>query len=405
MKSQSLISIAKLFIYFFCAFLISCSIGLNAVIIPLFMEENTAIFSSFSTTLILSSETAIAIIFCLSMAKIIRKWGLKKTLIFSIILRISSLLLMSKLTSVESWFILSITLGVGTFFGLMIIQLCINHIKITRFKGLIYSLFGTVISLGIATGPVIYSKSIWLIEQLKLDTFGFLYHEHSHAFIVSAMLTLFFILPFLTFYRIIPKIRKVPPFSLRKIVNENKGVLFAVALCGISFFGVSWYITIYGIRNELSLLDSSLLLTAFMLGSVCLDAPISALSEYIDRRFVLVYSALICTILAIFLPLAIYDKYQAYGLLFLWGGLISGMYSNCLFLLEKKMGSKNAIAGGTAFALMENTGATIGLVFIGFLVNIIGTDGFSYVIIFANLVYFSFVLINYKVDKKGMDSS
>ena len=63
----------KLIIYFLSAFLIACSIGLNAVVIPLFMEENPAIFSSFSTTIILSTETAIAIVICLFMFKIIQK--------------------------------------------------------------------------------------------------------------------------------------------------------------------------------------------------------------------------------------------------------------------------------------------------------------------------------------------
>ena len=296
----------------------------------------------------------------------------------------------------SSWLILSTLVGVGSFFCLMTIQLCINYVEIKRFKGLIYALLGTVISLGMAAGPIIYSYRMDLAQYLPSFLENILEHKQSISFVLSAIITLLFALPLFMHRDFLPKIQKMSPFSIPHFIKDNQGVLYAVALCGISFFGVSWYITVYGIRNELSLLDSSLLLTAFMLGSVCLDTPISTISEYLDRRFVLVYSALICTILAIFLPLAIYNAYQAYALLFVWGGLISGMYSNCLILLEKKYGADNALAGSTVFSFMENLGATGGLIFIGLMVNLIGTDGFSYVIIFSNLIYFSFVLINYK---------
>ena len=386
----------KLIIYFLAAFLLASSIGLNAVVIPSFMEENTVLFSSFSTTIILSTETAIAIVICFFMISIIRKLGLKKALVIAILLRVIALLGMGILANTFSWLVLSTFVGVGTFFCLMTIQLCINYVEIKKFKGLIYALFGTIISLGIATGPIIYSSRMNLAAYLPFFPESIWQHTESISFCIGAIITLLFAVPLFIHRDFIPQINKITSFSIPHFIKDNQGVLFAVALCGISFFGVSWYITVYGIRNELSLLDSSLLLTAFMLGSVCLDTPISTLSEYFDRRFVLVYSALVCTILAIFLPLAIYQAYQAYALLFVWGGLISGMYSNCLILLEKKYGTDNALAGSTVFSFMENLGATGGLILIGFMVNLIGTDGFSYVIIFSNLIYFSFVLINYK---------
>ncbi|WP_422359218.1 MFS transporter [Reichenbachiella sp.] len=391
----------RLIIYFVSTYLISSSVGLNSVIIPLFMEENPQVFGPLFSTIILSTESVIAIIICLLMAIIIRKIGIKISLMITIVFRALALAGMAFITSGTSWLILSALVGAGSFFCLMTIQFCINHIEIKKFKGLVYALFGTIISLGIATGPIIYANKTILSRFLPASTCELWEYGHEGPFIISAALTLLFSLPLFWNRNILPNLPNTDSFSIPDLISANKGVLFAVALCGISFFGVSWHITVYGIRNELGLQEASLLLTAFMLGSVSLDTPISTLSEYFDRRFVLVYSALICTILAIFLPLAIYENYQAYILLFIWGGLISGMYSISLTLLESKYGPEDALASSTVFALMENTGAMGGLILIGILVHFIGTDGFSYVIIFANMVYFSFVLMTYKVKFKS----
>lgn len=382
--------------YFLGTYLFSVSIGLNAVIIPTFIEENPD-FNTFWTTLILSIEAIIAIILCLFVQRIIKSTGLLGTIFIAVIIRIIATFLLSISEGVVSWFVLTLLVGVGSFIYLLFIQICINNMAITRFKGMIYSLFGILISLGIATGPIVQSKIDFLIDLFDLKGYlsDYLNHGLSLSFIVSSFITVLAVIPFLLGKKLVPNIVITKPRKLNKIIKKSPSVLFAVALCGISFFSVSWYITIYGIRNGLGLFDSSLLLTAFMLGSVSLDGLISMLSEYVNRSYILVYSALACSVLAIFLPLAIYNKYHAFILLFLWGGIISGMYTNCLYLLEKKHKGQDSTATNAAFALMENVGASFGLIMIGTLINFIGTDAFSYIIIFANIAYFSFLLIQY----------
>lgn len=391
----------RLLTYFFCTYLLSVSIGINAVAIPNYIENNPN-FGAFSSTIILSAESLIAIALCLVIQQIIRRMGLFRTLLIASLIRIVATLLLAYFESTFSWVILSVFVGAGSFLYLLLLQICIHNTDGIRYKGMIYAIFGTLISLGIATGPVVYSETDFLIVFFGLQEFVsyYLFHDMSLYFVAGALITLLSVLPFLWGKWLIPKISVSSPQNLFKIVKSNKGVLFAVALCGISFFGVSWYITIYGIRNQLSLFDASLLLSAFMMGSVSLDTLISFISEYMDRRFVLVYSALICTILAVFLPLAIYNKYHAFILLFLWGGLVSGMYSNSLYLLEKKYAQSDSTATNAAFSMMENFGATFGLLLIGAFINFIGTDAFSYIIIIANMMYFTFVLILYQSKHK-----
>ena len=396
MPNTRLKNISRLLVYFLCIYLFSVSIGVNAVGIPTYVENSG--FNTFSSTIILSAESIIAIFLCLITQQIIFRFGLVKTILVACLMRAVATLLLGYFQDPISWFALSLLVGGGSILYLLLIQICIHNIKEIKYKGIIYSIFGTLISLGIASGPLVYSEMNRLIDLFQLTDFVSTYfkNEMGLCFVISALITVFTAIPFFFGKRLVPTIQPVAVQSLFSIVKKNKGILFAVSLCGISFFSVSWYITIYGIRNNMSLFDASLLLSAFMVGSVVLDIIISFLSEHTDRRSVLVYSSLICTILAIFLPLAIYNKYHAFGLLFLWGGLISGMYTNCLFLLEKKYSDKDSTATNAAFSMMENVGATFGLLLIGTSINFVGTDAFSYIIIFSNLLYFSFVLFLYQ---------
>ncbi|HAA12332.1 MAG TPA: hypothetical protein DCE41_11775 [Cytophagales bacterium] len=386
-----------LILLFVSTFLLSVSVGANAVIIPVFVEGDEA-FDAFSKTLILSMEAFVAIGMSLALPRLLRRIGIRATLFAAAGVRIGASGLMSWFTDVPNWILGSLCLGGGTFLYLLLIQICLSNVEIRRKKGLIYSLFGVIISLGIAVGPLALEKLDALltlsglaeyVANLGLPAVG-------TQLIFSALLTAISLLPFFLGRSMVPPIQEIPAFSVWKLVRENKDVLFAVALCGISFMGVSWYITIYGLHSGLKLNQAPYLLSAFMLGSICLDTPLSFLAEYVNRKVMLVLSALLCSILAIFIPLAIYDFTQACALLFVWGGLVSGMYSNCLVLLELKYKNQNVVATNTVFSLMENIGGAIGLTLIGIFLQEGFNNGFSYLIIAACLVYFTLVLNWYK---------
>lgn len=390
----------NLFLCFFSTFIFSVSIGINAIIIPQFMENSSA-FNAFSISINLSLESFCAILLSIYSPQIVRFLGLRLSLFISAILRFIALVLLGIYSDVGSWFFLILLLGGGTFFYLFLLQSWINQIHIAKFKGVIYSVFGTLISLGIATGSAIHQYINYDLFHIVAFFSNNLPVDATHivAFFNNGLIDLLAISPIVLGIKALPKV-KLPKTNipLLSIVKANKSILFAVALCGISFFGVSWYITIYGTRNGFDLTEASFLLGAFMMGSVCLDMPLTGLAEFINRKYMLVISALFCTLLAIFLPLAIYDVKVAYLLLFVWGGIISSMYSNCLYFIEERYDSKDSIAANAAFTFMENSGAALGLLLIGTFLPFIGTDGFSYVIILANIVYFSLVMIWYKVE-------
>lgn len=170
-------------------------------------------------------------------------------------------------------------------------------------------------------------------------------------------------------------------------------------MAGVSQFGVAAFITIYGMKNGLSLHDASLLLTSFMIGSLVLEVPIAWLSDYFDRRYFIVWCSFASMVCAVYLPIAIYTPLQAWILVFIWGGVIAGIYSVSLALVgEKYPDDDEAVAANAGYSLMESIGGTLGIVAIGFSMEKLGTDGMPYVIMFASILYFSFALTRYRIE-------
>ena len=180
---------------------------------------------------------------------------------------------------------------------------------------------------------------------------------------------------------------------------DNKGAMFSISMAGVSQFGVGAFIIIYGMKNGLSLSDSALLLSSFMLGSLLLEVPIAWLSDNFDRRYCIVGCSFSSMIFAVYLPIAIYTPIQAWILVFLWGGVIAGIYSISLTIIgERYTDGDDSIASNAGYSLMESIGGTIGIVAIGASMQYLGTDGMPYIIMFSSILYFSFALTRYPIE-------
>jgi MFS family permease len=197
----------------------------------------------------------------------------------------------------------------------------------------------------------------------------------------------------------IPKVSFTGKTNIFKTIMDNKGAMYSICMAGVSQFGVGAFIIIYGLKNGLPIADSALLLSSFMLGSLILEVPIAWLSDYFDRRYFIVWCSFACMVCAVCLPIAIYVPLQAWVLVFIWGGVIAGIYSVSLTIIgEKYTTTDEIIASNAGYSLMESIGGTFGIILIGFSMQYLGTDGMPYTIMFASVLYFSFALTRYRIE-------
>ena len=100
---------------------------------------------------------------------------------------------------------------------------------------------------------------------------------------------------------------------------------------------------------------------------------------------------------AVYLPIAIYVNYQAWILVFIWGGVVGSIYSLALTIVGEQFEGEDLIGANAGYSVMEGLGGTAGILLIGFCMDILGADGLPYVIMFSSILYFSFALTRYRV--------
>ena len=389
--------------------LTSTSMGMLAILVPVHLDLFPANTDSAIGTA-LSFETIASLIICLLIPNILKHTNLVLGIVSSSLLRIPTILLIPYFSDLGIFAALIFVHAVGCYYIYLMLQIWVNTIPFKKNKGLVIGLYSTSISIGIAIGPLLVNALIDnpllfadLTNQILAFSTSIVGHEPvtnmARLFVVAMLVCVLSVLPLVLYSAKIPKVRFNSGSSIFKTIIENKGVMFSIAMAGVSQFGVAAFIVIYGMKNELLLDEAALLLTCFMLGSVMLELPLSWVSDFFDRRFFIVWCVFAGILCSACLPVAIYTPLQAYILVFIWGGVISGIYSISLTIVGERYTSEDdIIASNSGYSLMESIGGTLGIVAIGFSMEYLGNDGMPYVIMLASILYFSFALTRYPVD-------
>jgi MFS family permease len=388
--------------------LASMAMGMLAVLVPVQLAElklNDATIGN-----ILSFETLAAIAICLALPRILTALNLKVGLLLSAVIRVPAIFLFPFFDNI-AWLAFAIFLhGIGFYCLLILMQTWINSIPIKKNKGLIVSLYSTAVSVGFAIGPIFvnFSKAnpqflseiTQPIEKLLVDIAATQpLVTNTNEFIIAAFISACSLLPYLIRLDLVPNVKYSGGANIWSTIGKCKGAMFSVAAAAVSQFGVAAFITLYGLKNGLSLADSALLLSAFMFGSLFLEVPIAWLSDYFDRRYFIVMCCFACIVCAVYLPIAIYTPIQAWILVFIWGGVIAAIYSMSLALIgEKYTREDDIIVANAGYTLMESVGGTLGIIAIGFSMQFFGTDGMPYVVMLASVLYFSFALTRFRIE-------
>ena len=382
-------------------FIVSVSVGMNAIIFPLTMKDQGLSNSVIGT--ILSLEIAASLLVCLLLTRILALLKITAGFIIASVVRVCALLALMMFQDTTSWIVFIFLHGVGVFTFLILLQTWANAIPFKKFKGLMVALYSTAISLGVAVGPLVFKMlpeaSVYLQSFLDgVFTLQLQNPEVQIPFLASALISAVSLIPVLFAIALVPNFDLEKSVRVLPVIKKSPAVMFAVTMAGVSYFGVSSFITLYGIRNGLPVESSALLLTAFMLGSLILEAPFTFLSDFIDRRYMIMMSVLVSIICAVALPITIYQSYQAYALLFIWGGIIGVVYSVTLTILGERHRGDELVAANAGYSLMESLGGMVGVMLIGFSMDVFDSDGLPYIILFAGIVYFSYALTRYRVE-------
>jgi MFS family permease len=194
-----------------------------------------------------------------------------------------------------------------------------------------------------------------------------------------------------------PRFERPGQGRLLPTLRQAPAAMFALALTGATILGLQGFITLYGMNNGLAFEQAALLLSAFMLGAIALEMPVAWVSDHFDRRYVMMALVLLSLVAAVGLPMAIYDLWLARGLLFVWGGVMGGLYSICLTVIAERFEGDAQVAANGMASIMEALGGIFGILAIGVAMQAFQVDGLPYVLMFACVLYFTFALTRYPI--------
>jgi MFS family permease len=151
---------------------------------------------------------------------------------------------------------------------------------------------------------------------------------------------------------------------------------FAASFATNAFWALG---AVFATRRNLNPADIALLMSLTIGGGVLFQWPLGRLSDFIDRRIVLVASSIITALIALFLAIKKPGNTSLlFTTMFVMGGFMYPMYSICVALLNDHVSSEHAVETSRSILLIHGIGAVAGPVIAGIAMQFLGPDGLFY---------------------------
>ena len=341
---------------------VGIALGLGLPLLSVILEQR-----GISASLI-GANTAVAGIASLLAAPLItpiaRRLGVRLSMLIAIALSGISALGFYFLTPFWTWFPLRLVFHFAITALFVLSEFWITAAAPPGKRGFVLGIYATVLSLGFAAGPFIFSQ---------VGSTGILPFAIGAGVIFASAIPLFFA------WNRQPPLGERQRGSFWRYIFAVPTATGAVLIFGAVESGGFALFPIYGERLGFSESSAALLLTAIGLGNVLMQIPIGLVSDRVrDRRSLLSLFALIGLIGTLSLPLVAQDWMLMATLLFLWGGVVAGLYTVGLAHLGSKLAGSELASANAAFIFCYSAGMLVGPQAIGSSMDLFGANGFAW---------------------------
>lgn len=298
--------------------------------------------------------------------KLAHRWGVAATMIWAVVLSALSALGFYYVVNFWLWFPLRLIFHGSTTTLFILSEFWINAASPPSKRGFVLGLYATVLSLGFAAGPLLFSL---------IGSEGLL------PFVIGCGIILAAAIPIFIARNESPIIDEKPELHFMRyifLVPTATAAVFvfgAVAVGGLSLF------PIYATRSGFGESQAALLLTLMGVGNVIFQIPLGMFSDRLhDKRPLLSIMACIGLVGALLLPLLSANWILLGIILLFWGGSVSGLYTIGLSHLGSRLTGSDLVAANAAFVFCYAVGTVAGPQAIGTAIDVAGTSGFAYAI-------------------------
>ena len=273
------------------------------------------------------------------------RFGAVRFLAASYVVTALSLIAFRASDSILLWFILRFTLNSGLQSLFVVSEVWINQVSAEETRGRAVAVYASLLSGGFALGT--------LIVQI-VGTRGWL------PFLIGAAVILAALVPLLLARRFVPPVEYAPPAAMGGFVFKSPSASFAALTFGALDICLGSFLPVYMVRLGSPEADAVQLLGAWALGNMILQPLIGWISDKTDRRLVLIACGVVGVLGAIAMPFLAHQQWLALTLVFVWGGVVLGLYTIGLAHLGSRFRGAELAAANAAFAFLYGVGALAG---------------------------------------------
>lgn len=355
---------------------VGTGIGLSFPLLSLLMEQRGI------ATSIIGANTAVAGIAAMAVVPFVtpiaRMLGVVQAMLLCVVISLACMIGFYLTDNLPAWFVMRFLFSCAITAIFILSEFWINSASKESKRGLILGIYGTTLSIGFALGPAILSA---------VGINGIM------PFLIGCGIILFSAIP------IVAGRHNEPEMEASGKTPSVFPYLFVVPLATMAgfVFGAAEQIElallpVFAIRSGYEAQTAALLLTVVGLGNVALQIPLGMWSDKVkDRRTVLLACAIVGVLGAALLPIVVQTGWALTIVLFIYGGIISGMYTVGLAHLGSRLKGTDLAQANAAFVLCYGFGMTLGPQSAGIAMDLIGPSGFGVTL----FVFFALYLVLY----------
>ncbi|HEY1932030.1 MAG TPA: MFS transporter [Acetobacteraceae bacterium] len=290
----------------------------------------------------------------------VRRFGVRNFLLLCFALDIVTTLSLKAFGFIAAWFALRFVLGVIGASIFTTSEAWINLLAAGERRGQIVGLYAGALAAGFGTGPLLLSLT---------GIQGWL------PFALNATITAAATLPLLAIRGPASGFTAQQPATWRSIFTRAPLIFIAVALFGLYEAALMALLPVWGVRIGLSDRAAAATLSGIFLGAIALQVPIGWLSDKLTRRTVLRLCSAVGLVGAALLAVLSPSHFALFGLLFVWGGIASGIYPIALSMAGDRFHNAELVAVNSALISAYGLGALAGPVLAGAAMDLVGPRG------------------------------
>ncbi|RBW45138.1 MFS transporter [Psychromonas sp. B3M02] len=281
-----------------------------------------------------------------------------------------------------AWMLLRFLIGLVISGLYMIIESWLNGNATAQNRGTILSVYTTLNLIMVMCGQQLFN--LGSVQDAML-------------FSLAAILISIAIIPISLTRHAAPVMVQQVKLNMYKVWEHSHIALIGAVVAGL-VTGAFWSLApIYAKTNDFNNIQVGLFLSSTVLGGACFQLPLGKISDKLDRRSVLMYSALIGSLVSLtffYLPQFIpsFAGWPAFISAFFWGGTCMTLYAICLAHANDNATSEDFVEISSAMLITLGLSSAIGAPLASVSMSQLGANGLYAFTGICLIIFFVIVL-------------